>query len=159
MSRRSSILRPGIRARRCGERGFALLEILVAFVILALGLAAISTGVAVAMRSDGRTQTSRVAFRIAQSRLEAAGIAMALLPGHREGQIANHYKWQETVTAAVIGTEPPEPRGAKPGQTAANAGMTPFWVEITVQAADGTIARLAALKLALEAKAVSETKP
>jgi hypothetical protein len=37
--------------------------------------------------------------------------------------------------------------------------MTPFWVEITVQAADGSIARLAALKLALEAKAVSETKP
>jgi general secretion pathway protein I len=142
-----------ISGRHQGERGFALLEILVAFVILALGLAAISTGIAVAMRSDDRTQTSRAAFRIAQSRLEAAGIAKALLPGRREGQIANHYKWQETVTAAVIGTEPPEPRGVKPGQTAANAGIAPFWVEITVQAADGTIARLAALKL------VPETKP
>jgi type II secretory pathway pseudopilin PulG len=144
-----------ISGRREGERGFALLEILVAFLILALGLGAISTGIAVAMRSDGRTQTSRVAFRIAQSRLEAAGLAKALLPGRREGEIANHYKWQETVTAAVIGTEPP---GGKPGQTAANPGMAPFWVEVTVQAADGSSARLAALKLVPEAKVVPEAK-
>jgi general secretion pathway protein I len=147
-----------ISGRREGERGFALLEILVAFVILALGLAAISTGVAVAMRSDGRAQTSRVAFRLAQSRLEAAGLANALVPGRREGQIANHYKWQETVTAALIGAAPPEPRGVKPDQTAANPGIAPFWVEITVQAADGTIARLAALKLVPEAKVVPEAK-
>jgi type II secretory pathway pseudopilin PulG len=144
-----------ISGRREGERGFALLEILVAFLILALGLGAISTGIAVAMRSDGRTQTSRVAFRIAQSRLEAAGLAKALLPGRREGEIANHYKWQETVTAAVIGTEPP---GVKPGQTAANPGMAPFWVEVTVQAADGSSAMLAALKLVPEAKVVPEAK-
>jgi general secretion pathway protein J len=51
----------GIAASRRGERGFALLEILVAFVILALGLAAILAGVSVAMRSDARTQTSRSA--------------------------------------------------------------------------------------------------
>ena len=67
-----------VYVRRRGERGFALLEILVAFVILALGLGAISTGVALAMRSDARTQTSRVALRLAQSRLEAAGISDVL---------------------------------------------------------------------------------
>jgi len=145
-----------IAGRRESERGFTLLEILIAFVILALGLAAISTGVALAMRSDGRTQTSRVAVRIAQSRLEAAGLAKALLPGRREGQIANRYKWQETVTPAVVGTEPPE--RSKPGQTAASPAIAPFWVEITVQAADGTTAKLAALKLAPEAKVVSEAK-
>ena len=74
-----------IFSKRHGERGFALIEILVAFVILALGLGAISAGVAMAMRSDGRTQTSRFASRVAQSRLEAAGIAEALVPGRREG--------------------------------------------------------------------------
>jgi general secretion pathway protein I len=141
-----------IPARRGGERGFALLEILVAFVILALGLAAISTGVAVAMRSDGRTQTSRVALRLAQSRLEAAGIAAMLVPGHREGRMGNSYKWQETVTAVRIGAKPPERQGAKTGQPATNAALSPFWVEIAVQAADGTVARLSGLKLAPETK-------
>ena len=141
-----------VYAKRYGERGFALLEILVAFVILALGLGAISTGVAIAMRSDGRTQTSRVVMRLAQSRLEAAGITEALVPGHREGRIANQYKWQETVTAVRIGAEPPELLAVKPSQTAASAGIAPFWVEISVQAADGTVARLAALKLAPETK-------
>jgi general secretion pathway protein I len=142
-------------SRRRGERGFALLEILVAFVILALGMGAISAGVAVAMRSDGRTQTSRVALRLAESRLEEAGVAKPLVPGHREGQIADHYKWQETVTAAHIGTKPPEQRGVKPDKTPANAGIATFWVEVAVQAADGTTASLAALKLVPEAKVVS----
>ena len=107
---------------------------------------------ALAMRSDGRTQTSRVAIRLAQSRLEAAGITEALVPGHREGRMANHYKWQETVSAVRIGAEPPEQRGVKPSQTTTDGAITPFWVEISVQAADGTVARLAALKLAPETK-------
>jgi general secretion pathway protein I len=146
----SPILR--IPAARGGERGFALLEILVAFVILALGLGAISTGVAVAMRSDGRNQTSRVAVRLAQSRLEAAGTTEALVPGHREGRSANKYRWQETITAVRSGAEPPKLRGVKPDQAAAGAGIVSFWVEITVQATDGTVARLAALKLSPETR-------
>jgi general secretion pathway protein I len=135
-------------ARRDAERGFALLEILVAFVILALGLGAIATGIAVALRSDGRVQTSRAALRFAQSRLEAAGITGTLVPGHREGRRGNSYKWQETVTAVRIGAEPRDGRGAKPSQAMPGAGFASFWVEIAVQAADGTSVNLAALKLA-----------
>ena len=141
-----------IPARRGGERGFALLEILVAFVILALGLAAMSTGVAVAMRSDGRIHTSRAALRLAQSRLEAAGIAGPLVPGHREGRIGSSYKWQETVTAVPTGAKQAEQQGIKANQPATGAAIAPFWVEVEVQAADGTVARLSALKLALETK-------
>jgi general secretion pathway protein I len=152
MSRTASIRILAISAKRFGEQGFALLEILVAFVILALGLGAISTGVAVAMRSDGRAQASRVAFRLAQSRLEAAGITGTLVPGHREGRIAKNYKWRETITAVHMGVEPPELRGIKTNQAAAGVSIAPFWVEITVQAADGTVAELAALKLVPESK-------
>jgi general secretion pathway protein I len=152
MSRTASIKILDSFASRDGQRGFALLEILVAFVILALGLGAILTGIAVAMRSDGRTQASRVAFRLAQSRLEKAGVSEALVPGLREGRIATDYRWKETITAVDIGAEPPELRGAKPSQIAANTGLAPFWVEVAVQAADGTVVRLGALKLAPQTK-------
>ena len=132
-----------------GQRGFALIEILVTFAILAIGLGAISAGIAVAMRSDGRTQTTRVALRLAQSRLETAGIVRPLAVGQSEGLTIPNYRWRETITAVQWRAEPPRPpEGGKPEQTAANAPLTPFWVEIEVVAADGAVARLAALKLA-----------
>jgi len=132
--------------RRRGERGFALLEILVAFVILALGLAAILAGVSTAMRSDAKTETGRGALRLAQSRLEAAGVTEALVPGHREGRIGNKYTWRQTVTAirSAAGSNEPEVGKTKPPAVSAVAA---FWVEVAVRAGDGTAARLAGLKL------------
>lgn len=139
--------------RRQGQRGFALIEILVAFAILAIGLGAISAGIAVAMRSDGRTQSTRVALRLAQSRLETAGIVRPLAVGWSEGLMIPNYRWRETITAVRWRAEPPRPpEGGKPEQKVANAPLTPFWVEIEVVAADGAVARLAALKLAPAAR-------
>lgn len=130
----------------CGsQRGFALLEILVAFVILALGLAAILTGVSVAMRADAKTQTSRGALRVAQSRLQTAGVTAALAPGHREGRIGSRYTWQQTVTAVPFGANPRDV--VMPSPSAGNTVMG-FWVEIAVRAGDGTVMKLAGLKLA-----------
>lgn len=153
-----------VLGRHRRQRGFALIELLVAFVILALGLSAIFTGVAVAMRSDGRTQSTQIAFRLAQSRLEQAGVTEAFLPGSREGRMAENYSWRETITAVHIGARPqqkqdarPDTRSdnqadaksnAKPGQPAGNNDVALYWVEVAVQAPDGTVARLAALKLA-----------
>jgi general secretion pathway protein I len=141
----------GIAARRRGERGFALLEILVAFVILALGLAAVLAGVSVAMRSDAKMQTSRSVLRVAQSRLEAAGVTEGLAPGLREGRVGNNYAWRQTVTAVQSGAGARKPEGARPEPPAGNA-VTAFWVEVAVRAGDGTVARLAGLKLAPVAK-------
>jgi len=146
----------GIAARRRGERGFALLEILVAFVVLALGLAAVLTGVSVAMRSDAKTQTSRSVLRVAQSRLEAAGVTEALAPGQHDGRVGNYYTWRQTVTAVQSGAgvrkpEGAKPEGIKPEAPAANA-VSAFWVEVAVRAGDGTVATLAGLKLAPVAK-------
>ncbi|MEH2496205.1 general secretion pathway protein I [Bradyrhizobium sp. AZCC 1678] len=145
----------GARSRRVtircdGERGFALLEILVAFVILALGLGAISTGVVVAMRSDARTQVNRTALRVAQSRLEAAGISEALAPGYREGLIANKFRWRQTVTELRLANDTRQPQGGRPAPS--SGALKSFWVEIAVEAPDGTGIKLAALKLATEAK-------
>lgn len=141
------------RGVRRGERGFALIEILVAFVILALGLGAILTGVVVAMRSDTRTQVSRTALRVAQSRLEAAGITEALAPGYREGVIANKFRWRQTVTELRPATETRQPQGvARPMPVQAGNALRSYWVEVAVEAPDGTATKLAALKLAPEAR-------
>lgn len=158
MRQTASIRARSIRTRRSGERGFALIEIIVAFVILALGLGAIAVGIATAMRSDARTQTNRVALRLAQSRLEAAGISQVLVPGYREGRVADKYRWQQTITAIQTGAPPPELRGVKQPPQPASNGVTSFWVEVAVEAADGTAVKLAALKLASETKP-SEAKP
>jgi general secretion pathway protein I len=136
--------------RRGGERGFALIEILVAFVILALGLGAISTGVVVAMRSDARTQVNRTALRVAQSRLEAAGISEALAPGYREGLVANKFRWRQTVTELRPASDTREPQGGRPAPS--GGALKSFWVEVAVEAPDGTAIKLAALKLAAETK-------
>ncbi|KRR03231.1 hypothetical protein CQ12_40260 [Bradyrhizobium jicamae] len=137
-------------ARRKGERGFALLEILIAFVVLALGLGAISTGVVVAMRSDARTQVNRTALRVAQSRLEAAGISEALVAGTREGLVANKFRWRQTVTELRSVGDTRTQQGGRPAP--ANGALRSFWVEVAVEAPDGTATRLAALKLSAEAK-------
>lgn len=133
-----------------GEQGFALLEILVAFVILALGLGAILVGVSVAMRADARTQMNRTAMHVAQSRLEAAGVTEALVPGQREGRMGNKYIWRQTVTA-VQTAAPADRANIKQGASAGN-GVTAYWVEVAVRAGDGAVAKLAALKLAPAAK-------
>jgi type II secretory pathway pseudopilin PulG len=137
-------------ASRAGERGFALLEILVAFVILALGLGAISTGVVVAMRSDARTQVNRTALRVAQSRLEAAGIAEALVSGTREGLIAEKFRWRQTVTEVRPAGDTRPPQGSRPAPS--TGALKSFGVDIAVEAPDGTAIKLAALKLAAEAR-------
>jgi general secretion pathway protein I len=164
MSSTVSLRASAVFGRHRRQRGFALIELLVAFVILALGLSAIFTGVAVAMRSDGRTQSTQLAFRLAQSRLEQAGVTEALLPGYREGRMAENYAWRQTITAVHMGARPSQPSDAKPdtrtdnqagaksnarpGQSGDNKGVASYWVEVAVEAPDGTVARLAALKLA-----------
>jgi general secretion pathway protein I len=137
-----------IRTKHDGQEGFALLEILVGFVILAIGLSVISTGIAIAMRSDTRTQSIQVALRLAQSRLEAAGVSETLLPGYREGQ-TEKFLWKETISAVPIG---PKPRGAQVEKQGEPTPIAPYWVEIAVQGADGITVRLAALKLSSEVK-------
>ena len=152
MSRTTSIRSRVISARCRNQRGFVMFEVFVAFVILAIGLGVISTGVVVAMRADSRTQTRRIALRLAQSRLEAAGISEALAPGYREGRIGKNFTWQETVTAVRPESKPLELSDAKPNKPDESTAVASYWVEVELRAADGTVAKLAGLKLASEAK-------
>lgn len=135
---------PRVGPARSSERdGFALIEIVVAFAILALGVGTILVGIAVAMRSDTQTRNSRVMNRIAQSRLEAAGIVSKLVVGQRQGQVGQ-FIWRETVTRATIESEQRKGNVAKE----ADGAIIPVWVEVMVSSPDGREERLSALKLA-----------
>ena len=81
--------------RVCG--GFSLLEVLVAFTILAMLLAALfqvfSSGLHAARAGDRVTR----ATVIAQSRLAAVGLEQPLLEGVSSGSTDDAYHWRVTV--------------------------------------------------------------
>ncbi len=110
--------RDGCRRRgatgRFREQGFSLLEVLVAFVVLAIALGTMTTGVALAMRSDARTRATQGALRVAQSQLEAAGLLTTLEPGQRAGVIGQRYRWRQTTVEVLPSTLRPQPSDAKP---------------------------------------------
>ncbi|MCG2672812.1 prepilin-type N-terminal cleavage/methylation domain-containing protein [Bradyrhizobium sp. GCM10023182] len=129
-------------ARLLRQRGFTLIEVLVAFAVLAIGLGALTAGIAAALRSDAKLQTKHILDRIAESRLEAAGRTTSLKNGRREGRIGR-YHWQEIAT--VVDLRNARQQGATPGP---QSQIVPIWVEIVVQAEGGLETRLAALKFA-----------
>lgn len=76
-----------------GKGGFTVLEVLVAFAILAVALAAVLTavggGLAAAMRADGLVRASVAA----QSLLAGAGLDAPLRPGRQSGALPDGSGW------------------------------------------------------------------
>jgi len=121
------------------QLGFTLVEAIVAFAVLALGLASVGVAFALAMRTDAQLEAKRDARELARSRLEAAGITEKLSIGRRTGREGD-WRWVETIRAVRLAVEPaPDGRAQAPQQG--------YWVEVVVEAAGGQVARLAALKI------------
>ena len=137
-------LRP-IRRRNRSQRGFALLEVLVAFALAAVVLGLLVYGVAAAVRSDVRAKANRGALSLAQSKLEAIGVEQPLRLGTQDGE-ANGYRWRQVTTVARPTFGPVEPRAKQAVQPQPASSL--YWVEITVAGSDGTKIKLAALKIA-----------
>jgi prepilin-type N-terminal cleavage/methylation domain-containing protein len=97
--------RPGQRY----ARGFTLLEILVAFTLLAVSMAALmslfSRGVNAADLAD---RYARAAM-LAESRLSTVGVEEALAEGDTSGQFDDDYAWRLSVRAYTTTTEAPSP--------------------------------------------------
>lgn len=125
-----------------GDRGFALMEVLIAFTIAAMAIATLAYGVTTAFRSDLRAQSSRAEMRLAQSRLEAAGIEQPLVAGTIEGD-TNGLHWRQHVSKAkpiVLAA----PLTAKDGK---RSTAELYWVEIVVKGRDGRELRVATSKV------------
>lgn len=123
------------------QLGFTLVEAVVAFAVLAIGLASAATSFALAMRTDAQLEAKRDAREFARSRLETAGIIQKLSIGRRTGREGD-WRWVETVTVIRLAADP----------ASANGNRTPspqqgYWVEVLVEGPGGQVARLAGLKI------------
>ena len=92
------------------EKGFTLIEVLVAFVLLALVLGTafeiFSTGLARASELENHSR----ALVIAQSRLAATGLEEALKEGDTQGESADRrFHWVASVRKLEEGVDPANP--------------------------------------------------
>ena len=72
--------------RRRREAGFTLIEVVVAFVIVTIILAALYQAIAGAWRGYARTQMREQALALARAHLDAIGIEEPLQPGQEIGR-------------------------------------------------------------------------
>jgi general secretion pathway protein I len=92
------------RSRQGRERGFSLLEVLVAFSILALSLGALLLVFSTGLRNTALAADYTRAVSLAESKLAEVGARRPLAPGASEGNVDGRYRWQAEVTELA----PPE---------------------------------------------------
>lgn len=88
--------------REPGDRGFTLLEVLVAFVIAALALGVLYEGALgglLATRVAGRTEE---AVARARSHLAVIGHGTAIVPGEQVGDDAGGYHWRVSIAGTAV---------------------------------------------------------
>lgn len=84
-------------ANRGNRRGFTLVEILVAFAILALTLAAVMQALSGGLRILSTSDAHSIALRIAETRLAEAGRSMPLESSVETGE-DGRYRWRLEIT-------------------------------------------------------------
>jgi type II secretory pathway pseudopilin PulG len=108
--------------RRSGtERGFTLVEALVALGVLALGIGALAAAFAGSYRGFARALDETGALQVAQARLAAAGSEVVLADGLLAEGVDAGYRWR------LAGR-----RYTPPGPTPPLAGLEAYTVEVTV---------------------------
>ena len=86
------------RHRHCrNPRGFTLLEVLVAFVILLLAFTVLMRIFATGSRGLVATDDVNRAVAYAQADLAAVGVAQPLQTGTQHGELADGYRWERVI--------------------------------------------------------------
>lgn len=119
MKRGSCVHRGGIACAapcRSAQRGYTLVEVIVAFGVLALGLVLLLGTLSGATRQVRNADEAGRAALHAQSLLDQVGIGEVLQPGRRDGEFeGGHYRWTLEVQpfreagAAAAAQEPVDP--------------------------------------------------
>lgn len=98
------------------QRGFTLIEIVVAFAILALGLGIAMQIASGAMRNARHAATRTDAALYAQTLLDGVGVGERLEEGESSGDFNDQFKWRLDATKYEVESETPMEPGMSPVQ-------------------------------------------
>lgn len=114
-----------------GERGFTLLELMVAFVIAALALGALFQGAGGGLHSVAVANRYQEALARARSRLATIGHGLPLAPRHDSGEDGSGFRWNVDITLAGSATplrQPADPKlGPAPRMTLYSVQVGESW--------------------------------
>jgi general secretion pathway protein I len=115
---------PGTAAAGCHSRegGFSLLEVLAAFVVLALVMTVLLRLIGTHARSSALSADYAEATRHAETVLAGSGLDVDLYPGTSEGTVEDRWRWRRVVTIYE-----------EPGRDfSAHSGFQPLRVDVEV---------------------------
>lgn len=99
-----------IAPRRAAARGYTLIEVVVAFALLALALSLLLGAMTNATKQVKLSDEYGRAALHAQSLLDQAGVGEALVPGRKDGELEDgRYRWELTVSPYVDPTMTKKP--------------------------------------------------
>ena len=131
-------VKPGDGGRR---RGFTLIEVVVALMVLTVALGAMLELFSTGLRATAAAENRIFAVLLAQSRLAAIGVETPLEEGIEDGEFDDRFRW----TAEIAPLD-------EPGLEADGAGFTLYRIAVTVSwgaAPTGGSVTLATARLAM----------
>lgn len=108
---------------RIYTRGYTLIEVLVAFTILALTLTVLLRIFSGGLRNVSASSDYAYAVLIAESQLAATGLNSALSPGVAEGTADKRFQWTRTISAY----------SPFPGYAASAKSIPAYYISVTVE--------------------------
>jgi general secretion pathway protein I len=95
--------------KKNNHQGFSLLEILVAFSILAVSLTILLNIFASGLNATSTAEDYTLAVQIAESLMAKTGVETPLQISQTSGIVHNKYRWQITIQPFVFSSEPINP--------------------------------------------------